>query len=92
MYNIGVDLSVSFIQILNAGSEDIKALQHQLRDSIENDIAHAYGSGNPGMAIVYFQAGSMMGDPTSTFNLALCHHFGRGVQQDMKKVLVVQVA
>lgn len=36
--------------------------------------------------IVYFQAGVLVGDSTSAFNLALCYHMGRGTTQDLEKV------
>lgn len=75
-----------FCQILDEGIQDIRILQGELRSAIEEDFARSNESSSPGAALVYFQVGTMLGDPDSTFNLALCHHFGRGVKQDMKKV------
>ncbi|ROT62873.1 hypothetical protein C7M84_019264 [Penaeus vannamei] len=72
-------------KILDEGIQDIRILQGELRSAIEEDFARSNESSSPGAALVYFQVGTMLGDPDSTFNLALCHHFGRGVKQDMKK-------
>ncbi|XP_047473432.1 uncharacterized protein LOC125028131 [Penaeus chinensis] len=72
-------------KILNAGIEDIRMLQGELKSAIAEDFARSSESSSPGSALVYFQVGTMLGDPNSTFNLALCHHFGRGVKQDMRK-------
>lgn len=72
-------------KILDEGIQDIRMLQGELRSAIEEDFARSNESSSPGAALVYFQVGTMLGDPDSTFNLALCHHFGRGVKQDMKK-------
>lgn len=72
-------------KILNAGIEDIRMLQGELKSAIEEDFAQSSVNSSPGAALVYFQVGTMLGDPNSTFNLALCHHFGRGVKRDMRK-------
>lgn len=81
----GIDkFSDSLMQILNAGSEDIKSIQDQLMGVLEGDVGLNLVDTEPGSAVIYFRAGALLGDPSSTFNLALCYHLGRGVRQDFK--------
>lgn len=65
-------------EIVKADRED------QLQEVFKKD-GNTLWDTKPEEAVVYFQAGVMMGDPSSTFNLALCYHMGYGITQDLEK-------
>lgn len=56
----------------------------QLSDLLKNE--NTFLDNKPEEMIVYFQAGVLVGDSTSAFNLALCYHMGHGTTQDLEKV------
>ncbi|XP_042212107.1 uncharacterized protein LOC121859391 [Homarus americanus] len=78
------EFSDSLTKILMAGSQDIKKFQDQLMGVLKDDVNLSLVDTDPDSAVLYFQAGALLGDPSSAFNLALCYHLGRGVTQDFK--------
>lgn len=55
----------------------------QLSDMLKNE--NTLLNTKPEEMIIYFQAGVLLGDSTSAFNLALCYHMGYGTTQDLEK-------
>ncbi|MPC14250.1 Death ligand signal enhancer [Portunus trituberculatus] len=81
--------------INNLDSDEIKMLQEKLLEIVKahhkEHLSEILKKGNtsldskPEEMIVYFQAGVLVGDSTSAFNLALCYHMGHGTTQDLEK-------
>lgn len=79
----------------NLDDDEVKMLQdkllkmvkayhdEQLSDLLKNE--NTFLDNKPEEMIVYFQAGVLVGDSTSAFNLALCYHMGHGTTQDLEK-------
>lgn len=83
--NIGItEFNDSFMEILSAGSQDIKAIQDKLLGVLESDVGYSIVDVETESAVMSFRAGSLLGDPSAMFNLALCYHLGHGVNQDLK--------
>lgn len=78
------DFSDGLKEILEAGRKDLNDFNTQFLGVLEGDIGRSISSEAPTLAIEYFRSGALLGDPSSCFNLALCYHLGRGIEQDLK--------
>ncbi|XP_076057077.1 uncharacterized protein LOC143034625 [Oratosquilla oratoria] len=75
----------SLQELLDSGNLDVSALQNQVMGVVESDIGRNIVEEEPEVAFHYFKNGALLGDPSSTFNLGLCYHLGKGTKQNLAK-------
>ncbi|KAK7066571.1 hypothetical protein SK128_009151 [Halocaridina rubra] len=71
-------------EILEVGRKDLNDFNTQFMGVLEGNIGRSISKEEPNLAIAYFRAGALLGDASSTYNLALCYHLARGIDQDLK--------
>lgn len=62
----------------------IRAVQNEMNGFLQRDLGLSLIDTDPESALLHFQAGTWLGDPDATYNLALCLHMGKGVKQNYK--------
>ncbi|KAK3851473.1 hypothetical protein Pcinc_041882 [Petrolisthes cinctipes] len=75
--------SDSLLEVLTAGTENLRSLEAKFRGVLESEVGVSLVETDPGRAVSWFRAGTLLGDPAATFNLALCYHTGQGITQDL---------
>lgn len=75
-----------FNQVLKLGNEDLRSLEAKFHGVLESEVGVSMVETDPRLAVSWFRAGALLGNPAATFNLALCYYTGQGVTKDLTMV------
>ncbi|XP_068238902.1 uncharacterized protein [Palaemon carinicauda] len=79
------DLNNGLEAVIEAGKKEINNFSMELLGILEERMNRYIAHDHPKEAVPYFHAGTLMGDASSHYNLALCYHMGYGIKQDFQK-------